>query len=221
MNKIYKIVNTDTQKTICKFSVAGDETLDLLAAIKFVGGILSADNTEASFDNGQSYIKIFDLYLAEISRLPTANLTDHIEIQDQNISSVNSAPTKNNKKKKKDKKIKAPKAGAIGAILIIAGIILFGIGIATQLPPKDLSYHDSKDSYKVEEYINGDAYNYLIAATQWAGEYSAKSTEKALYICFGISLFSLGAVIGEIEWRKAVKEHEDKKKLVSINADKR
>ena len=77
MNKIYKIVNTDTQKAICKFSVAGDETLDLLAAIKFVGGILSADNTEASFDNGQSYIKIFDLYLAEISRLPTANLTDH------------------------------------------------------------------------------------------------------------------------------------------------
>ena len=97
MNKIYKIVNTDTQKTICKFSVAGDETLDLLAAIKFVGGILSADNTEASFDNGQSYIKIFDLYLAEISRLPTANLTDHIEIQEQNISSVNSAPTKINK----------------------------------------------------------------------------------------------------------------------------
>lgn len=64
MNKIHKIVNTDTQKTICKFSVAGDETLDLLAAIKFVGGILSADNTEASFDNGQSYIKIIEAVIS-------------------------------------------------------------------------------------------------------------------------------------------------------------
>lgn len=204
MNKTYKIVNAITQKDICKFSADSNETIDLLSAVKYVGGILSDDKTEVSFNGGQSYIKLFDLYLIDYSRLAVTNSAEHIEKQGQTFS-ANDYQTKINKK------TKIPKAGAIGAILIIAGVILFCLGITLKLPPKGLSYDNNSDSsYTVEEYVNGDAYNYLIAATQWAGEYSAKSTEKTLYICFGVALFSLGAVIGEIEWRKTIKENKAK-----------
>lgn len=95
-------------------------------------------------------------------------------------------------------------------LLVIVGIALFVIGITINLPPKELtSYLFEDDKYYVEAYINGDAYNYIIAASQWAGEYEAMSTKKTIYICFGVALFSIGIVKFAIQWGKDNPDKEE------------
>lgn len=80
--------------------------------------------------------------------------------------------------------------------------------MSLKLPQKDLDYYSYSDnSYDVEEYVGGDAYNYIIAASQWAGEYSARSTEKTLYICFGVTLTAFGVIMNEIHRRKDTQEN--------------
>lgn len=87
-------------------------------------------------------------------------------------------------------------------VAVVVGIILLIIGLDIELPPKELSYYSYNDTtYEIEEYVGGDAYNYIIGASQWAGEYSAKMTEKTLYICFGASLIVIGAIIYSVRPR--------------------
>lgn len=93
------------------------------------------------------------------------------------------------------------------AVLVVVGIVLFIVGMSLKLPSKKLDYYSYSDNtYEVEEYVGGDAYNYIIAASQWAGEYSARSTEKTLYICFGVALTAFGGIMHEIQRRKDTQE---------------
>lgn len=109
---------------------------------------------------------------------------------------------------------------AVWSFLVVIGAVFFILGLILKLPPKELNYYSSlDDTYKVEEYVGGDAYNYIIAASQWAGEYSAKSTEKTLYICFGVFMFALG-LANVIKYTDSKKENTDKKKYALANEDK-
>lgn len=120
MDKTYKIVNKTTLKAICKFSVDSNETINLLSAVKFVGGKLSDDKTEVSFNGGLSYIKICDLRLIDYTQLDVITPEEHIKKQDQ-ISSTKDYQAKITESEEKEERITSI------THLFIAGIILFVI----------------------------------------------------------------------------------------------
>ena len=107
----------------------------------------------------------------------------------------------------------------VWSFFVVAGIVFFILGLTLKLPPKELNhYSSSDDTYKVEEYVGGDAYNYIIAASQWAGEYSARSTEKTLYICFGVFMFALG-LANVIKYTGFKKKDTNEKEAHSSNTN--
>ena len=107
----------------------------------------------------------------------------------------------------------------VWSFFVVAGIVFFILGLTLKLPPKELNhYSSSDDTYKVEEYVGGDAYNYIIAASQWAGEYSARSTEKTLYICFGVFMFALG-LANIINYTNFKKKDTNEKEANSSNTN--
>lgn len=93
---------------------------------------------------------------------------------------------------------------------VIFGIVLILIGLFIQVPGGALTTYGSLDGIKAEyyvfddkyssidEYVGGDAYNYIIGASLVAGKISGTMTAKAIIIvggvlclCFGITLFML------------------------------
>lgn len=108
---------------------------------------------------------------------------------------------------------------AVWSFFVIIGVVFFILGLTLKLPPKELAYYSNfGDTYEVEEYVNGDAYNYIIAASQWAGEYSARSTEKTIYICFGIFMFTLG-LANIIKCTGFKKKDTNEKEVASSNIE--
>jgi hypothetical protein len=71
-------------------------------------------------------------------------------------------------------------------ILILLGVILLLVGISYEIPNVDIQY---VDAYK---YVGGDAYNYIIEASLRGGTIAGCKAAKALYICSGLIIFSLG-----------------------------
>lgn len=90
---------------------------------------------------------------------------------------------------------------------VIIGIILVTIGVAIKIPGGVLTTYGvldgkSTDSYiydnkysAIDEYVGGDAYNFIIGASLVAGKISGTMTTKAVFIvggllciCFGITL---------------------------------
>lgn len=84
------------------------------------------------------------------------------------------------------------KKAAIVGIVLSAVLILTGLAIET--PDKKIGYSYSKNGY--EEYVGGDAYNYIIEASLRGGEIAGAKAQKAIFISAGsvlliISLFGL------------------------------
>ena len=80
-------------------------------------------------------------------------------------------------------------------IVIAIGIVLVCIGLLLQVPSKELTtYSILEDSgYSViEEYVGGDAYNYIIGAALVAGEIAGVMIKKALFISVGLLIFCIG-----------------------------
>ena len=90
---------------------------------------------------------------------------------------------------------------------VIFGVFLILVGLFIQVPGGALTTYESLDGIKtdnyvlddeyssIDEYVGGDAYNYIIGASLVAGRISGAMTMKAIYIvggalclCFGISL---------------------------------
>lgn len=106
---------------------------------------------------------------------------------------------------------------AVWSFFVVAGVIFFILGLTLKLPPKELAYYSNSDNtYEVVEYVNGAAYNYIIAASQWAGEYSARSTEKTIYLCCGVFMFALGFV-NIIKYTNFKKKDTNEKEANSSN----
>ena len=75
---------------------------------------------------------------------------------------------------------------AIMKLLIVGGIILVIIGIAQEIPSRELSFST------LNEYVGGDAYNAIIEASIKGGEIAGAMITKALYICSGFIITALG-----------------------------
>lgn len=81
-------------------------------------------------------------------------------------------------------------------IIMLIGIILFGLGVFTKVPGTELTTFRSlageKEYSVIEEYVGGDAYNYIIGASLVSGKISGAMTTKAIYISAGLIIFCMG-----------------------------
>ncbi len=71
---------------------------------------------------------------------------------------------------------------AAGVIGIILSVVFLVLAFTTQIPDK---YIKSYGNDKMQEYVGGDAYNFIIEASLRGGEIAGAQTTKAIY--FGIS----------------------------------
>lgn len=82
----------------------------------------------------------------------------------------------------------------ICSILVIAiGITLFVIGYTTKIPSKNLTTFSilEGDKYSaIDEYVGGDAYNYIIGASLVSGKIAAAKIERVIFISTGIIGFA-------------------------------
>ena len=90
---------------------------------------------------------------------------------------------------------------------IITGVILILVGIFIQVPGGILTTYESLDGDKtnsyafdnryssIDEYVGGDAYNYIIGATLVAGKISGIITAKAVFLVGGIFCLCLGITL--------------------------
>lgn len=69
----------------------------------------------------------------------------------------------------------------ISVLGIILAIVLIVVGFKQEIPKRNLGSFPSS----IEEYVGGDAYNYLIEASIRGGEISGKTIAKAVYIVGG------------------------------------
>ena len=116
-------------------------------------------------------------------------------------------PSNNDKETDKSKKniINKPNKAYICSIII--GIILVLVGLLIQIPGGALTTYESLDGSKTEyyvfddkyssidEYVGGDAYNYIIGASLVAGKISGTMTTKAIFIACGILCICLGITL--------------------------
>ena len=82
----------------------------------------------------------------------------------------------------------------ISVLVMIIGLVLFIVGLFTKIPNKELTtYSGLSGKYSViEEYVGGDAYNYIIGASLVGGEIAGAKTQKAVFISVGSLIFVLG-----------------------------
>ena len=78
-------------------------------------------------------------------------------------------------------------AGVIGIILAVVFLVL---AFSTQIPDK---YIKSYGSDKMQEYVGGDAYNFIIEASLRGGEIAGAQTTKAIY-------FGIAAILGVLSF---------------------
>ena len=93
-------------------------------------------------------------------------------------------------------------------IIAVVGVILFITGLAIKVPSKELTTYSSlgKKYSVIEEYVGGDAYNYIIGASLVGGEIAGAKTQKAIFISFGLLLLCNGMFLFVKE-----KENENEK----------
>lgn len=74
----------------------------------------------------------------------------------------------------------------LAIIGIVLGLIFIGIGFFEKVPAEHLFWGT------VDEYVGGDAYNYIIAAAMRGGRISGQMTSNAIYINSGtiIAIYS-------------------------------
>lgn len=83
----------------------------------------------------------------------------------------------------------------LGIVGIVLAVILFVLSIATPVPPKEISSYKSVENGGYEEYINGDAYNYIIEASLRGGFISGAQTSKAVYLTGSFLLLIISASV--------------------------
>ena len=78
--------------------------------------------------------------------------------------------------------------------IVAIGAVLFLMGVFIKIPSKELrTFTGSEDKYSViDEYVGGDAYNYIIGASLVGGEIAGAKTQKAIFISVGLLIICLG-----------------------------
>ncbi len=82
----------------------------------------------------------------------------------------------------------------ISVLVMVIGLVLFIVGLFIKIPSKELTTYSSlSDKYSViEEYVGGDAYNYIIGASLVGGEIAGAKAQKAVFISMGSLIFVIG-----------------------------
>lgn len=89
-------------------------------------------------------------------------------------------------------------------IIIAIGTILFLTGLLLRVPGTQLTTYENLDGQRseyhqgryssIEEYVGGDAYNFIIGASLIGGKIAGVKTEKAVFISAGLMIISLGVL---------------------------
>lgn len=84
----------------------------------------------------------------------------------------------------------------VSVIVAIIGVVLFVVGLSLKVPSKALTTHSFlNDGHSViEEYVGGDAYNYIIGASLIGGEIAGAKTQKAMFTSIGLLIMCAGAL---------------------------
>ncbi|MBQ8324491.1 MAG: hypothetical protein IJX82_05020 [Clostridia bacterium] len=82
------------------------------------------------------------------------------------------------------------------ALVILIGIVLLVVGLVLEVPSDELSYYGTSDRSKIEEYVGGDAYNYIIGASLVGSQIAGRMIQKAIYTAVGALIICLGILIG-------------------------
>lgn len=82
--------------------------------------------------------------------------------------------------------LKQTKLKLVLFVILIAGIVLFSKGIRYYILNQEIT--------SAKEYVGGDAYNYIMAASIKGGEISGAETSKTIYICSGVLLISYSLI---------------------------
>lgn len=89
-------------------------------------------------------------------------------------------------------------------LVMVIGVILLAIGLFLKTPGTELTTYSSLEGVKnysvIDEYVGGDAYNYIIGASLIAGELSGILTMKAIFIAVGVLIFCIGLI--SLSWVK-------------------
>lgn len=102
---------------------------------------------------------------------------------------------------------------------IVIGLILILIGFLLPIPGGALTTYEILDGDKTEayvfddkysaidEYVGGDAYNFIIGATLIAGKISGIMTTKAIFIVGGVLCLCLGITLALLQKKEAAPEN--------------
>lgn len=102
---------------------------------------------------------------------------------------------------------------------IAIGLILILIGLFLPIPGGALTTYEVLDGDKTEdyvfddkysaidEYVGGDAYNFIIGATLIAGKISGTMTTKAIFIVGGALCLCLGITLALLQKKEAAPEN--------------
>lgn len=106
---------------------------------------------------------------------------------------------------------------SVSIIAMCIGIILFIVGIFTEIPHKELTtYTLLSDDYSViEEYVGGDAYNYIIGASLVGGEIAGAMAQKAVFISVGLLIFVLGLFVFSFPFKNI---HKNTEEIISLSS---
>lgn len=112
---------------------------------------------------------------------------------------------------------------AVTAIIMGIGIILLLIGLFLKTPGTKLTTYsrlDGQENYSsIDEYVGGDAYNYIIGANLVGARITGVMVQKAIFIVSGIMLCCGGLVYFAIfEEGDPQNTNEDKRDLSELDA---
>lgn len=91
------------------------------------------------------------------------------------------------------------KSRCVASIVVIAiGIVLIAVGLSITVPGDHLTTYESlaeKEGYSyIEEYVGGDAYNYIMGASLVAGHIAGTLAMKAVFIAGGAITSCIGLI---------------------------
>lgn len=106
----------------------------------------------------------------------------------------------------------------IGAILILIGLFIKVPGGALTtyegLNGEKTEYYVFDDTYSsIDEYVGGDAYNYIIGASLVAGKISGTMTTKAIFVVGGAICLCLGLAMADLKKKEVIEENSTSKTL--------
>ena len=78
---------------------------------------------------------------------------------------------------------------------MLCGAALLLIGLCYPIPSEELTTYENLSGYSyVEEYMNGDAYNYIIASSLIGGKIAGALALKGVFIAAGVMIICMGLV---------------------------